>query len=93
MRCLQPVRSNGNHPSFLIATGRLQRIHAGLAAARARGRKGGRKPKLSADQQQLAVDMAKGGIPITTIAQTLHCSRHTVYKALAQFGVPMQPVP
>jgi DNA invertase Pin-like site-specific DNA recombinase len=59
-----------------------ERLHAGIAAARARGRKGGRKPKLSAEQQQLAQEMAKGGIAITTIAQTLHCSRHTVYSAL-----------
>lgn len=61
-----------------------ERIMAGITAARARGRKGGRKPKLSPEQQQLAVDMAQGGIPITTIASTLHCARHTVYKALAQ---------
>jgi hypothetical protein len=49
----------------------------------ARGRKGGRRPKLSPEQQQIAADMARGGSPITTIAQTLGCSRHTVYKALA----------
>jgi DNA invertase Pin-like site-specific DNA recombinase len=61
-----------------------ERINAGIAAARARGRKGGRRPKLSQAQQQLAADMAHGGIPITTIANTLQCSRHTVYKALGQ---------
>jgi DNA invertase Pin-like site-specific DNA recombinase len=61
-----------------------ERVMAGLAAARARGRTGGRKPKLSRDPQQLAADMARGGIPITTIASTLQCSRHTVYKALGQ---------
>jgi DNA invertase Pin-like site-specific DNA recombinase len=60
------------------------RVVAGLTAARARGRKGGRRPKLAPDQQQLACQMAASGIPITTIAQTLHCARHTVYKALAQ---------
>ncbi len=60
-----------------------ERIMAGIAAARARGRKGGRRPKLSPEQHQLAADMARGGIPITTIAATLQCSRHTVYKALA----------
>src|SRR5215470_3674334 len=70
-----------------------ERINAGIAAARARGRKGGRKPKLSAEQQQLAQEMATGGIAITKIAQTLHCSRHTVYKALAHSGVRVQPVP
>ncbi len=69
-----------------------ERIMAGIAAARARGRKGGRKPKLSSEQQQLAVDMAQGGIPITTIASTLQYSRHTVYKALGQAHVAEKPV-
>ena len=64
-----------------------ERVMAGLAAARARGRKGGRRPKLSPEQQQLATEMAQGGIAITTIAKTLQCSRHTVYKALAQMQV------
>jgi len=36
--------------------------------------------------------MARGGIPITTIATTLQCSRHTVYKALAQAHVAEKPV-
>jgi DNA invertase Pin-like site-specific DNA recombinase len=61
-----------------------ERIMAGLAAARARGRKGGRRPKLSATQQAQARAMAAGQVPITEIARTLHCSRHTVYKALGQ---------
>jgi len=30
---------------------------------------------------------------MTEMAQTLHCSRHTVYNALAQDGVGVQPVP
>jgi DNA invertase Pin-like site-specific DNA recombinase len=55
-----------------------ERVMAGLAAARARGRKWGRRPKLAPEQQQLACQMAVSGIPITTIAQTLHCARHTV---------------
>jgi DNA invertase Pin-like site-specific DNA recombinase len=67
-----------------------ERIMAGIAAARARGRKGGRKPKLSQEHQQLAADMAQGGIPITTIARQLQCSRHTVYKALAQTSVGVE---
>jgi DNA invertase Pin-like site-specific DNA recombinase len=61
-----------------------ERIMAGIAAARARGRKGGRRPKLSPAQQQHAVMMAESKIPITAIAKTLQCSRHTIYKALAQ---------
>ena len=60
---------------------------AGIAAAR--GRKGGRRPKLSPEQQQLAVDMARGGIPLTTIASRRQWARHTVYKALGQAGMPL----
>ena len=62
-------------------------IRQGIERARAEGRKGGRRPKLSSEQQQLAANMAQGGIPITTIASTLQCSRHTVYKALTQTDV------
>jgi DNA invertase Pin-like site-specific DNA recombinase len=60
-----------------------ERVMAGIVAARARGRKGGRRPKLSPEQQELAQQLAQGGRPITKIAQTLGCSRHTVYKALS----------
>jgi len=59
-------------------------VIAGLVAARARRRTGGRCPKLSPEQQHLAADIAQGGISITTIATTLGGSRHTVYKALGQ---------
>jgi DNA invertase Pin-like site-specific DNA recombinase len=64
-----------------------ERVVAGLVAARARGHKGGRRPRLSAAQQRQARAMHEGGMPITEIAQTLGCSRHTVYKALAQVQV------
>ena len=64
-----------------------ERVMAGLVAARARGRKGGRHPKLTPQQQALAAEMAAAKIPITRIASTLQCSRHTVYKALGQTRV------
>jgi DNA invertase Pin-like site-specific DNA recombinase len=70
-----------------------ERVVAGLVAARARGHIGRRRPKLSAAQQRQAQHLHQGGMPITEIAQTLQCSRHTIYKALAQDGVGMQPVP
>src|SRR5262245_23701151 len=63
-----------------------ERVIAGLAA-RARGRKGGRRPKLSPEQQRHAMMMAESKIPITEIAKTLQCSRHTVYKVLEQASV------
>jgi DNA invertase Pin-like site-specific DNA recombinase len=61
-----------------------ERVVAGLVAARACGHIGGRRPKLSAAQQRQAQHLKQGGMPITEIAQTLGCSRHTIYAALAQ---------
>jgi DNA invertase Pin-like site-specific DNA recombinase len=61
-----------------------ERVVAGLVAARARGHIGGRRPKLSAAQQRQAHHLKEGGMSITEIAQTLHVSRHTIYKILAQ---------
>src|SRR5215510_12260394 len=61
-----------------------ERVVAGLVAARARGHKGGRRPKLSPGQHRQAQALKQGGMTITEIAQTLQCSRHTAYKALAQ---------
>jgi len=65
-------------------------VVAGLVAARARGHKGGRRPKLSAPQQRQAQMLKQGGRPITEIAQTLGCSRHMVYKALGQTRVGVE---
>lgn len=54
----------------------------GLAAAKARGRSGGRKPCLSTSQVQLAKRLAQEGNPITQIANDLGVSRPTIYRAL-----------
>jgi DNA invertase Pin-like site-specific DNA recombinase len=51
----------------------------GLAAARARGRTGGRRPRLSADQAALAQQLYDGG-------------KHTVQQIAAIFGVPRSTV-
>jgi len=61
-----------------------ERTHAGLAAARARGRLGGR-PKKLADVKQLALarSLYDGGqTDIETICATLGISRATLYRAL-----------
>jgi len=60
-----------------------ERTHAGLAAARARGRVGGRPRKLNAKQRALAQALYDGGqTDIATICQTLGISRATLYRAL-----------
>lgn len=54
----------------------------GLAAARARGRNGGRKPKMDAKKSAVAVQMYDSGKGVTEIAEVLGVSRPTVYRAL-----------
>ncbi len=61
-----------------------ERTHAGLAAARARGRLGGRPKKLAdAKQLELARTLYDGGqTDISTICATLGISRATLYRYL-----------
>lgn len=54
----------------------------GLAAARARGRKGGRKPVMTSSKTQLAKKMYSEGLHVSEIAETLGVSRPTIYRAL-----------
>jgi len=60
-----------------------ERTLAGLAAARARGRKGGRPRKLSEKQLEMAVKlMSDSAIPVTEICKTLGVSKATLYRYL-----------
>lgn len=60
-----------------------ERTVAGLAAARARGRLGGRPRTLTPDQEQLARDArAQGRMTVTEISFALGVGRSTVYRAL-----------
>lgn len=54
----------------------------GLAAARARGRKGGRKPAMTQSKIQTAKSMYEQGKQIKEIAEVLGVSRPTIYRAL-----------
>ena len=62
-----------------------ERTNAGLAAARARGRTGGKKPGLSEDAQRkarIAESYYKEGMPVNQIAKNLNISKATLYKYL-----------
>jgi DNA invertase Pin-like site-specific DNA recombinase len=60
-----------------------ERTQAGLVAARARGRHGGRPAVLDARRQQRAVALYREGkLTPTEIARTVGCSRSTLYRAL-----------
>ena len=58
-----------------------ERVKAGLTAARARGRKSGRKPALDAKQiQEIKALIKDPTIHVSTIAKRYHVSRTTIYK-------------
>ena len=62
-----------------------ERTLAGLAAARARGRKGGRPRKLSKKQVEMAKNLMKDiSIPVTEICETLGVSKATLYRSVAE---------
>ena len=69
-----------------------ERTIAGLAAARARGRKGGRKPVLSqADVRKAAAMLADPHITKAEVAKHFSVSRVTLNAALARAGLAEQP--
>ncbi|WP_262966891.1 recombinase family protein [Methylobacter psychrophilus] len=58
-----------------------ERTHAGLTAARARGRKGGRKPALDEKQiREVKALMRDPSVNISSVAQRYKVSRTTLYK-------------
>lgn len=65
-----------------------EHTQAGLAAARARGRAGGRKPKLNARQiREIKRLMSDPTIPISQIAERFKVSRTTIYKVAPRKAV------
>ena len=60
----------------------LERSNAGRAAARARGRVGGRPEKLSAEDLTLLRTLVDNQTPIKAIAERWHVSRTTIYRYL-----------
>lgn len=58
-----------------------ERTMAGLKAARARGRKGGRPRKLSAkDLKTVKALLKSGDIPVSTVAEQFRVARSTLYR-------------
>lgn len=56
------------------------RTRAGLAAARARGRKGGRPKSLDIDKRQLVVDLYREKkLPVKQICEMMNISKPTLY--------------
>ncbi len=59
-----------------------ERTVAGLTAARARGRKGGRKPVVTAEKLQRAREYIAGGLNVREAALRLKVSKTALYTAL-----------
>ena len=61
-----------------------ERTIAGLASARARGRKGGRPKQLDEGQVRVAIALAEAGeLTIKEICEQVSCSRSTYYRQIA----------
>jgi DNA invertase Pin-like site-specific DNA recombinase len=59
-----------------------ERTQAGLTAARARGKKGGRPKVITIQKRSIAKELYDSGHPIADICKTLKISRATLYRAL-----------
>lgn len=64
-----------------------ERTNEGLAAARSRGRIGGRPPKFSERQHNLVARMRKSGDSLREIARTFNVSPGTVKRSLQKSGL------
>ncbi len=71
-----------------------ERTMAGLEAARARGRKGGRKPVMNEKKLALASRLMKDReTPIGEVSEAVGVSRATLYRYLTPDGKPRQAAP
>jgi DNA invertase Pin-like site-specific DNA recombinase len=59
-----------------------ERTQAGLMAARARGRRGGRPKTFTAKQLSIALDLYDKRHPIAEICRTLKVSKATLYRSI-----------
>ena len=65
-----------------------ERTQAGLTAARARGRKGGRSAKLAPDQIRAIQSLyTSQTLTVTQTARQYHVSRKTIYNVLRQYRI------
>jgi DNA invertase Pin-like site-specific DNA recombinase len=67
-----------------------ERTNAGLKAARARGRKGGRPKSMTAEDVQAAEALLNGNVGPTAVAKRMGVSRATLYRHLKQADAAVQ---
>lgn len=59
-----------------------ERSKAGVAAAKARGRNGGRPPKLAGERAEHAANLLAAGTSVSAVARSMGVSRSTVLRAV-----------
>lgn len=59
----------------------VERTHAGLARARAQGKRGGRPSALSAEQREMARALLAAGSTVAEVARHMDVSRQTIMRA------------
>mgnify|MGYP000129568088 CR=1 FL=1 len=64
-----------------------ERTKAGLARARAEGKRVGGKPKLSERQVRELVKLYQEGVPVAELARRFGVSRVTIYRYLERVGI------
>ena len=67
-----------------------ERTNAGLKAARARGRKGGRPKSMTAEDVRAAEALLNGNVGPTAVAERMGVSRATLYRHLKQADAASQ---
>src|SRR5215217_8449322 len=66
-----------------------ERVMAGLAAARRRGRRGGRPPAISSEQLDAILVALHGGMSKAAVCRTFGVKRTTLLETLARVGWPV----
>jgi DNA invertase Pin-like site-specific DNA recombinase len=65
-----------------------ERVTAGLAAARHRGRIGGRPPAISSEKLAAIVESLRGGMSKAAVCRTFGVKRTTLIETLSRIGAP-----
>ena len=68
----------------------IERTRAGLDAARAQGRVGGRPTVVSSDKLDAARLLIRSGASVTAAAKAVHVSRSSLYRGLAKSKQPLR---
>lgn len=66
----------------------IERTMAGLAAGKARGRVGGRKPSLTEEKAEQAIAMLQAGSSPSNVAKAVGVGKSTIYARIAGEWAP-----